>query len=91
MTTDHHYVLIRVEHNYDLVLKFPSDYMRQSFITNLEDFAEHINMRKEYTKNIPKAAMLKQVKTKKQRQMNLEKFFRVVFAGVRINCDDRKI
>lgn len=75
--------MIRVQHNYDLVLKFDSHYLKTSFFQAFEQFILDISIKSfEKNKNINSAEMLKQAITKKDRQNKLEKFFRVVFAQV---------
>ncbi|KAL2743176.1 dual oxidase 2-like [Vespula maculifrons] len=78
---DSNYTMIRVQHNYDLVLKFDSHYLKTSFFQAFEQFILDISIKSfEKNKNINSAEMLKQAITKKDRQNKLEKFFRVVFA-----------
>lgn len=85
--SDNHYILIRVHHSYDLVLKFDSDFLRSTFIKAFErfisDMATSGNVCSiQMITNISYTALLKQAITKKQRQKKLEMFFRVVFAQV---------
>lgn len=84
--SDSHYILIRVHHSYDLVLKFDSDFLRSTFIKAFEkfvsDIAKSINVSMQMVTNMTHAALLKQAITKKHRQKKLEMFFRVVFAQV---------
>lgn len=83
---DSHYMLIRVHHSYDLVLKFDSDFLRSAFIKAFEKFISEITTSgdAQMTTNTTHAALLKQAITKKHRQKKLEMFFRVVFAQVQI-------
>ncbi|XP_032685960.1 dual oxidase-like isoform X3 [Odontomachus brunneus] len=82
--TDSHYVLIRVYHSYDLVLKFDGEYIRNAFIKAFDKFMSEIaivgNVCSVQTTNVTLAVMLKQAISKKHRQKKLEMFFRVVFA-----------
>ncbi|XP_036145613.1 dual oxidase 2 [Monomorium pharaonis] len=83
--SDSHYMLIRVHHSYDLVLKFDSDFLRSAFIKAFEKFILEIATFEDtrliqVMTSITHAALLKQAITKKQRQKKLEMFFRVVFA-----------
>ncbi|XP_025075781.1 dual oxidase 2-like isoform X1 [Pogonomyrmex barbatus] len=83
--SDSHYILIRVYHSYDLVLKFDSGFLRSAFIKAFEKFISEISMTGnacsiQMTTNCTHAALLKQAITKKHRQKKLEMFFRVVFA-----------
>ncbi|EFN70161.1 Dual oxidase [Camponotus floridanus] len=82
--SDSHYILIRVHHSYDLVLKFDSDFLRSTFIKAFErfisDIAKSRNVSMQMMTNTTHAALLKQAITKKHRQKKLEMFFRVVFA-----------
>ncbi|XP_078052427.1 dual oxidase-like isoform X2 [Augochlora pura] len=79
--TDSSYVMIRVEHNYDLVLKFDTNYLRDLFLQAMKQFATELNTIsiKEIT-NITTKELLKQAVTKRSRQKKLEQFFRVVFS-----------
>ncbi|XP_025152426.1 dual oxidase 2 [Harpegnathos saltator] len=83
-STDNHYMLIRVHHSYDLVLKFDSEYVRSTFIKAFDKFMSGIaavgNVCSVQMTNVTLAMMLKQAITKKHRQKKLEMFFRVVFA-----------
>ncbi|XP_026827307.1 dual oxidase 2 isoform X2 [Ooceraea biroi] len=83
--SDKHYMLIRVHHSYDLVLKFDSDFLRSTFINAFERFISEISTSRnacsiQMMTNITCTALLKQAITKKHRQKKLEMFFRVVFA-----------
>ncbi|XP_015123350.1 dual oxidase [Diachasma alloeum] len=75
-----HYLLLRVEHNYDLVLKFASIYLRNTFVVTLERFLIDIGVERETIARITTIAVLKQAVTMKVRQKKLEQFFRVVFS-----------
>ncbi|XP_034943061.1 dual oxidase 2-like [Chelonus insularis] len=74
------YLLIRIEHNYDLVLKFASVFLRNHMIASLERFLMNINIERELVSRITLKAILKQAVTIKDRRKKIEKFFRVVFA-----------
>ncbi|XP_029667919.1 dual oxidase 2-like, partial [Formica exsecta] len=83
--SDSHYILIRIHHSYDLVLKFDSDFLRSTFIKAFERFISDIATSgnvcsMQVMTNTTYAALLKQAITKKHRQKKLEMFFRVVFA-----------
>ncbi|XP_014476938.1 PREDICTED: dual oxidase 2-like isoform X2 [Dinoponera quadriceps] len=82
--TDNHYILIRVHHSYDLVLKFDSEYLRSAFMKAFDRFMSEIatvgNVCSVQTTNVTLAMLLKQAITKKHRQKKLEMFFRVVFS-----------
>lgn len=85
--SDSHYILIRIHHSYDLVLKFDSDFLRSTFIKAFERFISDIATSgnvcsMQIMTNTTYAALLKQAITKKHRQKKLEMFFRVVFAQV---------
>jgi hypothetical protein len=79
-------MLIRVHHNYDLVLKFDSDFLRSAFIKAFKKFISEILIENassiQMMINITYTALLKQAIIKKHRQKKLEMFFRVVFAQV---------
>ncbi|XP_020296286.1 dual oxidase-like [Pseudomyrmex gracilis] len=84
-TSDSHYAMIRVHHNYDLVLKFDSEFLRSTFVKAFEKFISEISTSEnlcslQMLTNITLTALLKQAITKKNRQKKLEMFFRVVFA-----------
>lgn len=77
-----HFLLLRVEHNYDLVLKFASIYLRNAFVVTLERYLMDIGVKRETVARITTLAVLKQAVTMKSRQKKLEQFFRVVFSQV---------
>ncbi|XP_012225863.2 dual oxidase 2-like isoform X2 [Linepithema humile] len=83
---DSHYMLIRVHHSYDLVLKFDSEFLRDTFIKAFERFITEIKTTSGITcsvqmmMNNTKKSLLKLAITKRHRQKKLEMFFRVVFA-----------
>ncbi|KAG7203421.1 hypothetical protein KM043_013488 [Ampulex compressa] len=80
-TSDSNFVVLRVHHNYDLVLKFDSDYLRSLFVQALSQFMSEVTQTViEKVTTMTAKSMLKQVVTKLARQKKLEKFFRVVFA-----------
>ncbi|XP_070541735.1 dual oxidase 2-like isoform X2 [Ptychodera flava] len=74
-------MLIRVEKEYDLVLKFDDQAQRDSFIKELQDFlgTAEVGIGSKRLE-IKQDQMLKQAVTKAHRQMVLERFFRVAFA-----------
>ncbi|XP_076646950.1 dual oxidase 2-like isoform X2 [Halictus rubicundus] len=79
--SDSNYVMIRVEHNYDLVLKFDSDYLKHLFLQAIDQFVTElktISLKK--IRNSTTTELLKQAVTKRSRQKKLEQFFRVVFS-----------
>ncbi|XP_076380631.1 dual oxidase 1 isoform X2 [Megalopta genalis] len=79
--TDSTYVMIRVEHNYDLVLKFDTNYLRDLFLQAMKQFATELNtISIKEIPNITTKELLKQAVTKRSRQKKLEQFFRVVFS-----------
>ncbi|XP_046745897.1 dual oxidase 1-like [Diprion similis] len=78
--TDEAYVMIRVEHNYDLVIKFANDHLRHVFLKHFDRFATNINMNCHKERNLTKVSMLNQAITQKDRQKQLERFFRGIFA-----------
>ncbi|CAD6227223.1 GSCOCT00006031001.3-RA-CDS [Cotesia congregata] len=82
MFVGHHsqYVLIRVDHNYDLVLKFDSIFLRSFFVKSLDNFLMELNIEREIVSRITAKAVLKQAITKSGRQKKVEQFFRVVFS-----------
>ena len=81
-------MLIRVHHSYDLVLKFDSEFLRDTFIKAFERFITEIKTTSGITcsvqmmMNNTKKSLLKLAITKRHRQKKLEMFFRVVFAQV---------
>lgn len=72
--------IISNRHNYDLVLKFPSTYLLQTFINTLENFSTKCNVQFKYIKQLNWSSAQKIIVTKNDRQKKLEMFFRVVFA-----------
>ncbi|XP_043256112.1 dual oxidase 2-like [Colletes gigas] len=81
VTFNGNYVMLRVDHNYDLVLKFNSDYLKSLFLQTLKKFVEElVTVSIQETLNITVKELLKQAVTKRCRQKKLEQFFRVVFA-----------
>ncbi|XP_012281785.1 dual oxidase 2 isoform X2 [Orussus abietinus] len=79
-TSDNHYVMIRVKHNYDTLLKFQSDYIRGLFLQALDNFVAKVGVIREDVGNITTKEIMKQAVTRKSRQKKLESFFRVVFS-----------
>lgn len=82
ISTDKTYVMIRVEHNYDLVMKFESEYLTTKFLEHLEAFFGEIDIKAEREMNLKTACLLKQAVTRKKRQAILDKFFRAICAQV---------
>ncbi|XP_043487025.1 dual oxidase-like [Polistes fuscatus] len=81
VSSDSNYIMIKVQHNYDLVLKFDSLDSKTSFLKAFEEFISDISIKTlNKTTNINSTEMLKKATTKKDRQDKIEKFFRVVFA-----------
>ncbi|XP_018566718.1 dual oxidase 2-like [Anoplophora glabripennis] len=77
--TDEPTLVIQCIHNYDLVLKFETDYLRDHF---LKEFNESFigEVLETETINLNWNSALKIILTKDDRQKRLEMFFRVVFA-----------
>ncbi|XP_054706944.1 dual oxidase 2-like [Uloborus diversus] len=74
-----HYVLMHIAREYDLVLKFESLEEKNNFVEKLETFLGRIGIgRQRYESAV--SHMLRSAVTKADRQMQLEKFFRCVFA-----------
>ncbi|XP_015439624.1 PREDICTED: dual oxidase-like [Dufourea novaeangliae] len=81
ITSDGNYVMLRVHHNYDLVLKFDSDYLKTFFLQAMKQFITELNtVSIQNIVNITIKELLKQAVTKRSRQKRLEQFFRVVFS-----------
>ncbi|XP_008543644.1 dual oxidase isoform X1 [Microplitis demolitor] len=82
MFVGHHsqYVMIRVDHNYDLVLKFDSLFLRSCFVKSFDSFLMDLNIEREIVSRITAKAVLNQAVTMKERQKRVEQFFRVVFS-----------
>ncbi|XP_046428297.1 dual oxidase-like [Neodiprion fabricii] len=78
--TDEAYVMIKVEHNYDLIIKFANDHLRNVFLKHFDRFSTNINMNCNKVRNLTKVSMLKQAVTQKDRQKQLDRFFRSIFA-----------
>lgn len=78
--TDQPYIFIKSHQDYDLVIKFDSNYLRQNFLNALEQFIGTVSVERENITNFSLKAAFKIVVTKERRQHRLEMFFRVVFA-----------
>ncbi|PNF15893.1 Dual oxidase 2 [Cryptotermes secundus] len=77
--SDGRHLMLRVRNDYDLVLKFESEYLRENFLQGFEQFIQQVGVtRQRITMALPPA--LRQAVTRKDRQMRLEMFFRVVFS-----------
>ncbi|XP_068083975.1 dual oxidase 1-like [Anabrus simplex] len=77
--TDGLHIMLRMSHDYDLVLKFDTEIMRSTFLRQFEDFLSELGVMRERIKITLKPA-LRQTVTRRVRQKRLEKFFRVVFS-----------
>jgi dual oxidase len=62
------------------VLKFESDYLRENFLSSFDPFLSSSGLKRENITTFTLNAALKKVITKADRQMLLERFYRVVFA-----------
>ncbi|XP_076296274.1 dual oxidase 1-like isoform X2 [Lasioglossum baleicum] len=79
--SDGNYVMIRIEHNYDLVLKFDSDYLKRLFLEAIRLFVTDLKtISIKEIRNTTAKELLKHAVTKRVRQKKLEQFFRVVFS-----------
>jgi dual oxidase len=74
------FLIIKCTHDYDLVLKFESDYLRENFLSSFDPFLSSSGLKRENITTFTLNAALKKVITKADRQMLLERFYRVVFA-----------
>lgn len=74
-----HYVLVRIQREYDIVAKFENGDEKENFIEKLESFLGLIGVGRQRLE-INLNQMLKSAFTKADRQVQLEKFFRVVFS-----------
>lgn len=79
IATDKLHLMIQMEHEYSLVLRFDSDFLRDNFLIGLEKFTEATGATRQRV-TLPLNPMLKQAVTRADRQKQLDKFFRVVFA-----------
>lgn len=75
------YLQIKMNMEYDLILKFDSYYDRERFASKLELFLEEIGVGRERLETDLKQ-LKKTAYTKERRQKDLEQFFRVVFSHV---------
>ncbi|RZC35513.1 dual oxidase 1-like, partial [Asbolus verrucosus] len=74
------YLIVKCIHDYDLVLKFESDYLRDNFLSSFDPFLTSGGLQRENIRTFNLSTALKKVITKEDRQMLLERFYRVVFA-----------
>ncbi|KAG8225393.1 hypothetical protein J437_LFUL004593 [Ladona fulva] len=77
--TNSMHLLLRVSHDFDLIVKFDNEFQRENFLQLLETFVDEVGVARERVKMRLKAA-LHQAVTKEDRQRRLEMFFRVVFS-----------
>ncbi|KAJ8975680.1 hypothetical protein NQ317_019635 [Molorchus minor] len=75
---DQEILIFQIQHNYDLVLKFDSDYLRNHFVVEFKRNFDAMLKINEMSLNWNSA--LKIIIMKDDRQKRLEMFFRVVFA-----------
>ncbi|XP_031836587.1 dual oxidase 1-like isoform X2 [Nomia melanderi] len=81
ISSDSNYVMIRVDHNYDLVLKFDTNYLKHLFLRTMKKFIVELRtISIKESENITVKELFKQAVTKRSRQKKVEQFFRVVFA-----------
>ncbi|XP_046401150.1 dual oxidase 2-like [Ischnura elegans] len=73
------HIMLRVSHEYDLVVKFDSEFQRENFLQLLDIFADEIKISLQRVSIRLKAALHLAV-TRADRQKRLEMFFRVVFS-----------
>uniref|UniRef100_A0A1Y1KGZ7 NAD(P)H oxidase (H2O2-forming) n=1 Tax=Photinus pyralis TaxID=7054 RepID=A0A1Y1KGZ7_PHOPY len=78
--SDQPYVFMKSHQDYDLVIKFDSNYLRKTFLNALEQFISTVHVERENISNFTLKAAFKIVVTQEHRQQRLEMFFRVVFA-----------
>lgn len=74
-----YFALIRVAREYDMILRFDTEEERTKFIEKLENFLGATGIGRQRCE-VTVQTMLKNAVTKADRQVELEKFFRVVFA-----------
>ncbi|GLV42469.1 Dual oxidase [Carabus blaptoides fortunei] len=79
IATDQLHIMIKLEHECSLVMRFDTDYLRENFLMALEKFIETTGATRERV-TLSLTAMLKQAVTKADRKRQLDMFFRVVFA-----------
>nr|CAD7458660.1 unnamed protein product [Timema tahoe] len=77
--TDGVHLMLKVSNDYDLVLKFNSEYLRDNFLKGFEEFITHMGVARNRI-SVALAPALKQAITREDRQKKLEMFFRVVFS-----------
>lgn len=77
--TDEPTLVVQCIHNYDLVLKFETDYLRDHFIKEFNESFMGNSIETEII-SLNWSSALKIIITKDNRQKRLEMFFRVVFA-----------
>ena len=80
------YLLLQLEREYDLVVKFDEEDSRTEFISELESFlgSGEVGLGME-RREIRENELLKMAITKEHRQKTIERFFRVAFAQVKTN------
>ncbi|XP_044256242.1 dual oxidase 2-like [Tribolium madens] len=74
------YVIIKSTHDYDLILLFESNFLRGEFLKMLDPFLTSSGLTRENISSFTWKSALKKVTTKTDRQLLLERFYRVVFA-----------
>lgn len=77
--SDGEHLMLRVRNDYDLVLKFGSEYLRENFLHGFEQFIQKVGVTRQRI-NMALHPALRQAVTRKDRQKRLEMFFRVVFS-----------
>ena len=85
---DHAHFVIKIPHEYDVIVRCRSPLDRTVFIDKIQNFLNDIGIG--HTLEEPqKRAMIKDVFTKKDRQLLLENFFKSVFReGAQVGVDD---
>ncbi|KAF7270827.1 hypothetical protein GWI33_016234 [Rhynchophorus ferrugineus] len=74
-------MVIKFPHNYDLVLIFESNFLRQKFLNAFDDFKiKNRHLEKELIRNFTWRAAKRVIVSKEHRQEGLEMFFRVAIA-----------
>ncbi|XP_069693033.1 dual oxidase-like [Periplaneta americana] len=77
--SDGEHLMLRVSNDYDLVLKFESEFLRENFLQGFEEFINKVGVTRQRI-NMALHPALRQAVTRKDRQKRLEMFFRVVFS-----------
>ncbi|XP_072402675.1 dual oxidase 2-like [Diabrotica undecimpunctata] len=78
--TDKCTIVMNTKHNYDLVVTFESEFLRNNFLAEFEKHFVQSQIVKKELVNLNWSSALKVIVTKDNRQARLEMFFRVVFA-----------